>query len=196
MGFLALKDLQAAGDLAGGPPWRQDSHFVVLFWLAKYQGDRDGWSWPSFDTLARLGRKSRRQVIRIIQQLEDDHLIEVSRHGYRNRYRLTLPTRALQHGVTRVTKHSDAGVTSSRDMVTSTTPMVTSAPNMVTPWAADGDTAVSPELKGTVRTDEQRAAGARDPSTPDGLTIGVAPSPEQRHHLEVIRERLGLVRVG
>ena len=199
MGFLALKELQAAGDLPQGPPWRHDSHFVVLFWLAKFQSDKEGWAWPSLATLARLGKKSRRQVIRIVQELEADHLIEVSRQRYQNRYRLRIPTRPSPlRGVTYVT--GDAGVTSSRDMVTPASEVVSSTPNLVTPEARDGDTAVSPELKGTDRTErEQRGAaapvGVSDLGTADERT-GASPSAEQRQHLELIRERLGLRRVG
>lgn len=210
MGFLALKDLQAAGDLPQGPPWRHDSHLAILFWLAKHQNDTQGWAWPSIETLARLTKKSKRQVIRIIQELEADRLVEVNRHGHRNRYRLTIPTKAqlarqatLERmaqppvGDTHVTNYGDTGVTLSPNTVTSAAEMVTSARDMVTPVTRLGDTAMSPELKErTELKGEPRGAAALPPSTRAETGLGVSPSPEQRQHLESIRRTLGLVKVG
>lgn len=92
------------------------TELLLLLALADYANDK-GEAWPSISTLARKCRVGIRQVLRMIQRLEErDEITVMRRAGFRgtNRYILTIPTSDAHVTTQDVT--SDIEVTSTSDI--------------------------------------------------------------------------------
>jgi len=81
-------------DLESSPPWKTPAQFGVLVTIGDLTNDkRGGFAWPSKAAIARRVRVSPRYVPKVVRELEDLGLLEVTPGaGPRNthRYRLTL----------------------------------------------------------------------------------------------------------
>lgn len=146
---MSIKHVQFALD---GVPGLNAGQRLTLVSLGEWAND-DGVCWPSHDTIAKRVGVGRRQVIRIIEQLEQMGVVErIERKQYSNKYLIRCDI-AVSHPKPSPDVTPRAHVTSTPD-VTSTTPDVTSR-------ASRCDIAMSPEPsinhQGTVR-ERKRAA--------------------------------------
>ena len=124
------------------------SELLVLVSLAEW-ADADGFCWPSHDSIARRARVSRRQAIRLVQNLVDKGLVkQVGRRQRSNEYVITCDIAASQQ--------------SEMSHVTSSAPDVTSGASHVTPSALTCDIAMSPEpIEPPIRTTSKNHQGER-----------------------------------
>lgn len=119
---MSVKHVQFALD---GAPGLNAGQRLTLVSLGEWAND-EGICWPSHDTIARRVGVSRRQVIRIIDQLEEKGIVSrVERKQHSNVYQLRCDT-AVSHvtsgaGVPDVTPSTHQDVTFSAPDVTSST---------------------------------------------------------------------------
>jgi len=143
---MSIKHVQFALD---GVPGLNAGQRLTLVSLGEWAND-DGVCWPSHDTIAKRVGVGRRQVIRIIDQLESMGAIErIERKQYSNKYRVRCDI-AMSHPKSSPDVTPTAHVTSKAD-VTLGTPDVTSTTADVTSRASRCDIAMSPEPLRTVK---------------------------------------------
>jgi hypothetical protein len=137
---MSIKHVQFALD---GVPGLNAGQRLTLVSLGEWAND-EGVCWPSHDTIAKRVGVGRRQVIRILEQLEAMGVVErIERKQYSNKYRVRCDI-AMSHPKPKSDVTPVAHVTSVSD-VTLATPDVTSR-------ASRCDIAMSPE---PLRTTEE-----------------------------------------
>lgn len=165
---MSIKHVQFALD---GVPGLNAGQRLTLVSLGEWAND-EGVCWPSHDTIAKRVGVGRRQVIRIIEQLEAMGVVErIERKQYSNKYQIRCDI-AVSH----LNQASDvtpvAHVTPKSD-VTLGTPDVTSTTADVTSRASRCDIAMSPEPpieppKRTTTKNHQDRAAAPKPMPANG----------------------------
>jgi len=153
---MSIKHVQFALD---GVPGLNAGQRLTLVSLGEWAND-DGECWPSHDTIAKRVGVGRRQVIRIIEQLESMGVVErVERKQHSNKYLIRCDI-AMSHLDVTSRAHVTLGADGSD--VTLGTPDVTSRTADVTSRASRCDIAMSPEPPRTTnRTTKEPPERAR-----------------------------------
>ena len=170
---MSIKHVQFALD---GVPGLNAGQRLTLVSLGEWAND-DGVCWPSHDTIAKRVGVGRRQVIRIIDQLESMGVIErIERKQYSNKYRVRCDI-AMSHPKPSPDVTSTAHVTSKAagSDVTLGTPDVTSTTADVTSRASRCDThATRTVIEPPIRTPNEppeRARAKRATAVPESIEV-------------------------